>query len=302
MLCICKSEFLRECLYTKNEILLIIPECYRMLKKIIEHKDLRIGYEVLGNSSTKIIALHGHGRSPKDFYFLQEHGQVFALDIFFHGNSSYPEERIESNPIVSKEFFEAFKALLHSEKIEKLHIVAFSQGGRFILSILPFIENQVLSIQLISPDGMDNNSFYNKMSRSKLARKLFRYFEEHPSRFQRFSFLAYKLKLMRPKVFKFVQKFSNEPETFSRASKTWRGFRLIQANDKALKSYLHNNTTRFKIIMGEHDQIIRTQQAKKFLKRIGKENALTEINCGHDFFGEHNKSLLQETICREFLR
>ena len=267
-----------------------------MHKKIFRYGDLQMGYSVSEENKVKIIALHGHGRSPEDFSFLSAFGQIIALDLFFHGDSFFPEDRIEANPIENEEFHQAFLKLLELEQIEQFHFVAFSQGGRFVLSILPFLKDRVLSLQLISPDGMDNNSFYNRMSRKKLARKLFVYFEKKPQHFKSFSFIAFKLKLMRPKVFAFVQKFSGDPTSFSRASKTWRGFRQIQPNDTELKNHFKANKIYFKLIMGRYDQVIRTQQAELFLKRINQENALIELQCGHDFFAEKNKSLIEKTL------
>lgn len=267
-----------------------------ILNKQVFLKDSTISYKVFGEGYTHIICLHGHGRNPDDFEFLSEYGKVISLDLFFHGRSTFPKDRIEKNPILTREFLEIFLLLLENEKISQFHFVAFSQGGRFVLSILPFLGNQVQSIQLISPDGMDNNSFYNRMSRKKWARKLFLYFEKHPYIFIQVCKIARTIKLMRPKVFLFVQKFALDSEMFNRASKTWRGFRLIQPNEDNLKAYFNENQIPFKVLMGRYDQVIRTKQAVSFLKRIDQSNALQEVDCGHDFFGNKFKGDLEKII------
>ena len=134
------------------------------------------------------------------------------------------------------------------------------------------------------------------MSRRKWARKLFIHFEKKPKKFIRICHLATKIKLIRPKVYSFVQKFTDDPILFNRASKSWRGFRMVQPNEELIKDFFHKNPIYFKIIMGRYDQVIRTKQAVRFLKRIEQEKALIEVDCGHDFFGENFKEKLERII------
>jgi hypothetical protein len=48
--------------------------------------------------------------------------------------------------------------------------------------------------------------------------------------------------------------------------------------------------------MGKYDQVIRTRQAESFLKKINQQDALIEIECGHDFFRQENIALLSPHI------
>jgi hypothetical protein len=156
-------------------------------------------------------------------------------------------------------------------------MLAFSQGGRFVLSILPLYAPRIKSVQLISPDGMDNNSFYNRTSRKKWARKLFSSWESNPKSIMKFAYLGKKLRLVRPKVYQFMENLTADPETFQRASKTWRGFRLVQPNETEISKALSEYKIPFKIIMGKFDQVIRPPQAYAFAKRIHQENKVIEF-------------------------
>ena len=265
-------------------------------RQTVTNGELSLSYIKFGTSGPNIITLHGHGRTAEDFIFLKENGIVISIDLFFHGQSIFPENRIEKKPLETDEFYHLFKSILVKEGVTTYHLVAFSQGGRFALSIIPIEINNILSIQLISPDGMDNKSFYNRMSRKKWARNLFVKWEKNPIRLVNYSRFARILGIMRPKVFLFVQKFAADKKSFFRASCTWRGFRAIQPNENELKSCLKTYSGLFRIIMGKHDQVIRTKQAKNFLKRIESEKALLEIDCGHDFFNEKNRSSLKKVI------
>jgi hypothetical protein len=48
--------------------------------------------------------------------------------------------------------------------------------------------------------------------------------------------------------------------------------------------------------MGKYDQVIRTQQAERFLLKIDMKASLIEIECGHDFFKESNLFRLKKAI------
>lgn len=268
-----------------------------MESKLISKEKVQIEYYTLGSGPENIICLHGHGRPVSDFHFLEERNRKLILIVLpHHGQSYFPSSRIEKNPLSILEFNQLFERILEAEAIKKFHFVAFSQGGRFVLSLIPNLEHRIKSIHLVSPDAMDYNSFYNRASRNWLARRLMRSFEQHPKRFINSSRFFYKLGLVRPKVFSFIQKFASNKESFQRASITWRGFRNIRPSVVELKTVIDRNNWRFIIIMGKYDQVIRTRQAESFLKKINQQDALIEIECGHDFFKEENISLLSPHI------
>lgn len=268
-----------------------------MIQKIINYKDLQLEYFVKGTGPEVIFCMHGHSKSPFDFEFLaNENRTIISLHLFYHGNSHFPESRIEKNPLQVHEFKALIDLLFEKEKVEKFHMLAFSQGGRFVLSILPLYAPRIKSVQLISPDGMDNNSFYNRTSRKKWARKLFSSWESNPKSIMKFAYLGKKLRLVRPKVYQFMENLTADPETFQRASKTWRGFRLVQPNETEISKALAEYKIPFKIIMGKFDQVIRPPQAYAFAKRIHQENKVIEIECGHDFFNEKYRSMLESVL------
>lgn len=253
--------------------------------KTIEHNNLILEYFIFGEGSTDVICLHGHGRTANDFEFIgSETRRVISIHLFYHGNSYFPEERIESKPLQAEEFIQLFKKLLKTELVKKFHLFAFSQGGRFSLSMLPFFWKNILSVTLISPDGMDNNSFYNWSSRRKLARMLFKSWENNPKKLKRLSQIAVKLGLMRPKVKSFVDDFTNSKVKFKRASLTWRAFREIQPDPKVIGEIIRDKHIPFRIIMGSYDQVIRPQQAYAFEKKCGISGHVVEIKNGHNFF------------------
>ena len=256
-------------------------------EKILEYRNFKQQYFIHGEGDETVVCLHGHGRSAQDFDFIKKKGlKVIALNLFFHGKSEYPEDRIENNPITANEFRDLFLELLRIEKISDFHLFAFSQGGRFTLCTLPYIAKRVKTLTLISPDGMDNNSFYNWSSRQGWARALFRRWEKDPSRLRHLSTLALKFGIMRPKVRTFVNQFTSSKKDFLRASRTWRGFRMLKPDPIKIGNVIRKNKIPFVIIMGSYDQVIRPKQAYRFEEKCGLKDVVREIPNGHNFFKE----------------
>ena len=256
-----------------------------MRREIIELKELKLEYEVYGDGVQTILCMHGHGRSAEDFEFIKEENRkVISINLFHHGNSFFPSSRIEKEPLTINEIIKIMEILFEKENVNSFHCFAFSQGGRFILTLLPYFQKKILSISLLSPDGMDNNSFYNWASRRSWLRKIFISWEKKPSRLRKASEIAVKIRLMRPKVKDFVYKFTNDTKTMQRASRSWRNFRNIMPQAKIIGKIIKQNQIPFVIIMGKFDKIIRPTQAHRFTKKCKLKNAVIVIECGHDFF------------------
>jgi len=244
-----------------------------------------LSYQTFGAGAETVLCLHGHGRSSADFSFLADAGvRVIAIDLFFHGESVIPENRIDGNPVSWAEIAPVFDQLFQQENIDRCHFLAFSQGGRFALLMLQHFTDRVQTFTLLAPDGMDNRSFYNWSSRQGFFRKLFHYWQKKPEKLQRMADIALKLKLMRPKVRDFVYHFSSNPDTMLRASRTWMAFRQLQPDPVLIGRKVRQYHIPFQIIMGKYDQVIRPQQALLFLKRTGLPQEIIEIENGHDFF------------------
>jgi pimeloyl-ACP methyl ester carboxylesterase len=264
-------------------------ETTAVTRKFIVQNEVRLEYFTAGEGDEVVVCLHGHGRTYEDYTFLIKPGRKWvALHLFFHGESSYPEKRVEHNPLTTSEFLELFRKLLATEHIFKFHLLAYSQGGRFAMIMLPNLYEQLHSVTLMAPDGLDNNSFYNRSSHQKWARNLFRAWEKNPSRAKRIARVAKTLHLVRPKVYDFVQHFLEDQNAFRRASLTWRGFRMLKTDEKEIARVVREEKIPFRIIMGKKDQVIRPIQAHGFAQRTGLD-CVVEIPCNHNFFKPENR-------------
>ena len=129
----------------------------------VKEENVSLEYYTQGKGEDIIICIHGHGRDVNDFLFLEKRNRKLILLVLpHHGKSFFPEHRVENNPLTIDEFDRLFQKILDRESINRFNFIGFSQGGRFVLTLLPLYQSRIKTVHLISPDGMDNDSFYNR--------------------------------------------------------------------------------------------------------------------------------------------
>ena len=76
-----------------------------MESKIIAKGDIQIEYYTSGAGPQNIICMHGHGRPVDDFIFLNDTDHKLILIVLpHHGQSYFPSDRMEKNPLSILEF------------------------------------------------------------------------------------------------------------------------------------------------------------------------------------------------------
>lgn len=265
--------------------------------KAVKHKDIRFAYEVYGRGENVFLCFHGNDRSPKDFEFLaQTNRKIIAVYLFFHGDSQFSDQRLATVQIKTEELLLLVKDILTQEKVNRFHLLAYSQGGRFALCIYPFLADKIDTLTLIAPDGLRNRNFYSWSQRQAWARHLFKHWIKKPKELRYLTHLLVRTKIIHPKMDDFMEHYTSSKEVMVKAYKTWSGFRRLRPNYTLIKEVLSKYTTDFQVIIGEHDHIITQKSAKKFLSRIHQESALTVIPYGHDVFKAHILPVLQSRI------
>lgn len=268
-----------------------------MKRKFISHKDLKLEYLDFGKGEQTVICFHGHGKSAEDFLFLADKGvRVISFNLFLHGNSTFNEKRISKNLIQVSDVEKLLENLLHQEKIKEFHLVAYSQGGRFVLSILPLFFKRVLSLHLLAVDGLNDKNFYSWSQRRWWARKLFKRWTKKPSELIGIAHFLARTKVIQPKIVDFLKYYAEDKNKLQLAFRTWSAFRGLRPDTDLLKHTLSDKSKRFKLIMGKHDQIITVKSGKKFLKAIHRKDALITLDCGHDFFREDAQEKVNASI------
>ena len=256
--------------------------------KKVTHEDFELYYEVYGSGKTAILCHHGNGRTAEDFKFLQKDTRkIISIHLFLHKYSTFSPSRIEPGNIYIKDVQKLLLKILKKENVDEFHWVAYSQGGRFALSMLPQMAGRVRSLFLISPDGLNDKNFYSWAQRQWWTRKLFRRWIKRPKELMKIARFLSRVRIISPKIVTFLEFYTSDKERFERAYKTFVGFRNLRPSNSEIKEALSQYPIHFKIIVGKYDKIISSESAEKFLKKIGHSEALKLIPYGHDVFKPH---------------
>ena len=133
-------------------------------KEIFSKNNLALEYLTFGKGSNIILAFHGFGRKAEDFLLfekiLEEKYTVISFNFFHHGNSSYPNDRIEKNTLSVEELNDFFEYFLKEKNISRFSLMGYSMGGKICLSLLEKFANRIDDIFLFAPDGIKINFWY----------------------------------------------------------------------------------------------------------------------------------------------
>jgi pimeloyl-ACP methyl ester carboxylesterase len=259
--------------------------------------DLKLEYHVYGNGNTHVLCFHGHGKSADDFNFLaKDDRKIVSVNLFLHGASTFDKSRITTNLLQSKDVEKLLEKLFFKEKISEFHWVAYSQGGRFLLTTLPYFGSRVKSVHLLAPDGLNDKNFYSWSQRRWWARKLFNRWTKKPKELIGISQALVKANIIRPKIVDFLKYYTADEKRLKLAFKTWAGFRKLRPSPEDIRNIIEQKNIPFKLIIGKYDQIITKSSAEKFLSEINKPEALISLPYGHDLFREEVIDELKKNI------
>lgn len=257
-------------------------------KRSVSMRDLVITYRVYGNGTTHILCFHGHGRSSEDFQFLAHRSRkIISIDLFLHGDSTFDETRIHNDLITKSDVEKLLEKIFEKENVSSMHWVAYSQGGRFALTLFPLFHERIESFSLLAPDGLNDKNFYSWSQRRWWARKLFRRWIKKPNELMTITRALAKTKVIRPKIVDFLHYYTQYQDRLHLAYATWSGFRNLRPDEDLLSQLLKKKRIPFQLIVGKYDQIISPKSAQNFLKRIDQQDALRLLPHGHDLFKEN---------------
>ena len=267
------------------------------------HKDLSIHYTKFGSGPTKLFAFHGFARTGQDFAlfepYLKERYTIYAFDLFLHGKSSFPKDRIEEKPISEIELKHFFEALLARLSISDFALMGYSLGGKIALSLLQLFPNSVKEIYLLAPDGIILNRWYNFTSRTRIGRKIYHYITDNPNSYFTLLGILKFTGIIRKKMHTFLLDNMKTKKKRELVYNIWCTFSLINPNIDLIQKNIVNHNITCHLFFGKNDNIIKPKIGQNFVSKIPNHSSFYLIDCGHVLIREQTGEIIQKIINNE---
>ncbi|MFD2932281.1 alpha/beta fold hydrolase [Spirosoma flavum] len=243
--------------------------------------DSHIAYQKFGSGSSVLLAFHGFGQNSQVFTVLEkslgERFTIFAIDLFFHGNSHYAGNQ----PLTKLFWDQLISQFLQAQGIDRLSLLGFSMGGRFALATVGTIADRLEQLILIAPDGITRTFWYRLATDFSLGRNLFRYVLRHLSMLTTFGHMLTRLGLLNRTVMRFAEISLSTPEQRDLVYKSWTQFRLLYPNLDSISKILNDNKIRTRFFTGAFDRIVPGSHILPLTKRLCHYE-LTALQTGHN--------------------
>jgi pimeloyl-ACP methyl ester carboxylesterase len=231
-----------------------------------EHGPFHLEYLRFGQGHHPLIAFHGYGRKAEDFAFFVPHlcpdVTLYSFNLFGHGRSRYPEERMERNTISKAEWAEIFQAFLTRIGAEKASLIGYSLGGKAALCLAERIPERLDQVHLFAPDGLHRFSWYRWATRSSLFRALLKRQIQDPKLLFSFFNTAKRIGAIGSRTQRFLlQQVRTRPQRKA-VYEIWNMHRDLAPDLKRIALNLREDPFILRSYFGQRDSVIPPKKSK----------------------------------------
>lgn len=238
-------------------------------------------YHKFGSGPKNLLAFHGFGQDHSIFLpFKNTLGQeytILSFDLFFHGQSQWPEKEI---PVPPEKWKQMLLEILKKEKISIFSMIGYSYGGKIAIATASLMPEKVEKLYLAATDGIHYNFWFRLATGTAPMRGLFLYLCKNPGPFIKLVKSAAKIGLISKNLGRFVAVQLGVKADKKRLYLTWVGFRKFNLNRGKILNMFNNHRVQLVMIAGKYDSVIPYRDLQSFtLKVDGSQFHL--INTGH---------------------
>lgn len=261
------------------------------------YNELSLEYIQFGSGPIPLLAFHGFGRHASDFeVFEQEFSKkytIYAFNLFHHGNSIYPEHRIEHDSVSKTELKALFQNFLNEKSIETFSVMGYSLGGKIALMFPEFFPNELKEVWLFAPDGVKMNFWYFVASKTFIGRKIYKYFLNHPQLFYSMVDNLNSVGVLNDKLKKFALNNMNEKEKRELVYRVWLTFKETNPNMNVVIRNILNQNIQVYQYFGKNDKVITPNLGRWFSAKINQKENYHVLRMGHNLLNNKTVEIIK---------
>jgi pimeloyl-ACP methyl ester carboxylesterase len=230
------------------------------------YKNATLCFTKSGTGKHILMAFPGFGQSRSIYSQLSmDHGEeitLYSFDLFFHGKSEWG---YKENPITKEFWKDLMETFLNEQRIERLSIIGFSLGARFVLATFETLPERINHLFLIAPDGLYSNGWYTVATSTFITRRLFKTMMDKSGIFFSLTSLLGRLNVLNPRLLRFAEHQLKSKEMRKKVYYSWVVFRRLFISQKVFQKAAMHYQNKITILLGRHDTIITTKSIEKSL-------------------------------------
>ena len=251
----------------------------------------QLAYQKFGHGPAVLLAFHGFGQSSQVFTPLGDslghQFTIFAIDLFFHGDSQF----VGNRPLTQTDWQKLMAAFLQTYHIDRFSLLGFSLGGRFALATIDAFADRLDQLILLAPDGITRNLWYRLATGSTFGRMLFWYVLRHLSMLNAFGHTLTRLGLLNRTVMRFAEISLGTPAQRELVYQSWTQFRFISPDLSIISELLNDHQLRVRFFTGSFDRIVPGSYILPFTAKL-RHYELTVLQTGHNHLIELVSTIL----------
>ena len=269
-----------------------------------QHGDLKLHYIKSGYGSTIILAFHGFGQNANHclplFQGLEAACTVYAFDLFLHGESDFPAERMHTRPLLPEELKELFTAFFRTENIVYFDAFGFSLGAKTVLQLLRLFPDQTNKIHLAAPDGLIINPWYRFAAKTRAGNAVFHFLLKNPGVFDFLLSSVRRLNIPNSKISKFVYQALATQEKRQFVKNVWFVYKALTINTAQTVGLVLTKNIEIHQYYGLYDTIIKPRAGQKLAARIDQISNVKMLKTGHNLLGSNGLEKLTAAVRKNY--
>lgn len=265
--------------------------------------ELSLEYITFGEGSTPLLSFHGFGRTADDFLLfknsLGKKYKILSFNLFHHGKSAFPEKRDKKEPLTKEELRSIIHQLSVKEGIDRFSVLGYSMGGKFAMVIAELFPEKVNEIWLFAPDGLQPNLWYLLVSRTKLGMEVYSYFTRRTPLLFSIVRILTQIRLIHPKLEKFVQLSLDTPDKIEKVKKVWYDFREIKPDVSLLARSIKTYNISAIQFYGKNDKVISAKYGLSFARKINQEDNFILLDAGHALLTAQTNQIVEDYLFKK---
>lgn len=247
-----------------------------------DFEQVKLHYRIWQGGQAYLLAFHGFGQKSDEFATLAKalapNYSLIGIDLFYHGNSYWPE----AEQALTQDYWQKLlHAFLSELSIDRFSLAGFSLGGKLVLASLQAFPERIDHIYFIAPDGIKTSFWYSLATYPHWARRYFRRLVDKPQQFFRMASLLRKLNLVDKGIIRFASSQMNTPDKRQRVYNSWVVYSKLRFSMPQIAKLIRKHNIGLSMFLGKYDRIMTLENMTRLLQHLD-EYSLEILDAGHN--------------------